>query len=213
MKRFCKPALSALIAGLLAYPVAFAQQPMSAADKFAQNLQRSFKNQGYDIDVIAFKSDKTLRLTSDLFKNAETREDQARDLWRNRKALCAMDIWFVEVGYHKGTFSDDVAKKMSLGCPAQKAAHLQGTKPGRESFVSDLNSGFASNSLSVHASAVGSTLLLEGDLFSDLAVTSLFVKRMLSDSETMRKLCLIDFARIEVKNKKRVMKVAPIVCK
>lgn len=118
----------------------------------------------------------------------------------------------VEIGYSKGTFSGDVAKKMSLGCPAQKAAHLQETKAGRESFVSDLNRGFASNSLNVRASAVDSTLVLEGDLFSDPTMTSLFVKKMLSDSDTMRKLCLIDFARIQVKNKKRVMKIAPIVC-
>lgn len=94
MSTLGKLASSVFVTGLLSCYGALAQQPMSAADKFAQNLQRSFKDQGYDIDVIAFKDDKTLRLTSDLFKDAETREDQARDLWKNRKALCAMDIWF-----------------------------------------------------------------------------------------------------------------------
>ncbi len=186
---------------------AVAEQQMSPAEKFAWNLQQSFKSEGYDIDVVALKDHRILRLTSDLFKDAATREDQARDLWKNRKALCGFDIWYVEVGYSKGMFSSDVTKKMSLGCPAAKAARIQETKGEREKYAASLDTA------EIHSNVSGTTLVFESGAFADPKNRSAFVQMMLGDPAVVRNLCQREFSQLQLKNKKQTVKTASVVCK
>lgn len=188
-------------------PTAVAQQQMSPAEKFAWNLQHTFKSQGYDIDVVALKGDRILRLTSDLFKDAATREDQAWDLWKSRKALCGFDIWYVEVGYSKGMFSSDVTKRMSLGCPAAKAARIQETKAEREKYARSLDTA------EIHSSVSGTTLVFESGAFADPKNRSAFVQMMLGDPAVVQNLCQREFSRLQLNNKKQIVKTAPVVCK
>ena len=87
---------------------------LSAADKSALNLERTFKNNGYDIDA-RVDIDKSLVFTSTFSKKPPLRETEASELWKERSTLCGLDIWYVKVGYSKGMFSSDVTKTLSIG--------------------------------------------------------------------------------------------------
>src|SRR5437867_6349874 len=114
------------------------ESQLSPADRFALNLERKFKENGYDIDA-SVGIDKSLVLTSDIFKDASARETEASELWKDRNTLCGLDIWYVKVGYSKGIFSSDVMKTLSLGCPAEKAARPQEMSAEREKAATTLS--------------------------------------------------------------------------
>ena len=64
-----------------------APRPPTRAEQYAMTLQQTYRNNGYDVSVLAFTNEKTLKLISDSFQDAESREDQANQLWALRKEL------------------------------------------------------------------------------------------------------------------------------
>src|ERR1700680_3438532 len=126
----CRLILIFLLAGLSA-----SSQQMSPADKFALSLQRTYQQQGYDIDVAYDESKHQLTLKSDLLTDATLREALVRALHGERQTLCGIGIWYLKVGYSKGWFSSDVMKSASMGCPAARAARIQATQTAREELA------------------------------------------------------------------------------
>lgn len=193
-----------LVTALIGVQIAFAQQ-MSPAEKFALNLQRNYKQNGYDIDVTYYKSGNELRLKSDLLQNAELRESLVSTLYKDRQTLCGLSIWYLKVGYSKGWFSSDVMKHASLGCPAAKAARIEQTKAAREELARGLNSP----DVGVRVRVDGTTLVCESDFFDDPVNRSKFTQMLLADRQ---KLCDREFAQIQLKGKKQARTV-PIACR
>ncbi len=179
---------------------------LTPADKFALSLQRTFKNNGYDIDA-RVGIDKSLIVTSDLFKDASSRETEANELWKDRNTLCGIDIWHVEVGYSKGVFSGDVTKNVSLGCPAEKAALIKEMAPERQKAAVALSVN------GIHATVNGVILVLESDFFSDPQMRSQFVQKVIALPDIMQKNCGLEFSEVQLTYKGKVKRTVPVVCK
>lgn len=178
---------------------------LSPADKFALNLEHTFKNNGYDIDA-RVDIDKSLVLTSDIFKDAAARETEASELWKERSTLCGLDIWYVKVGYSKGIFSSDVTKTLSLGCPAEKAARAQEMASEREKAAASLSAE------GVHASVKGTTMIFESDFFSEPAFRSQFVDKLVHSPDVMQKWCYLAVSQVQLTYKGKVVRTVPIEC-
>jgi zinc-ribbon domain len=178
---------------------------LSPADKFALNLENTFKNSGYDIDA-RVDIDKALVLTSDIFKDASARETEAAELWKERSTLCGLNIWYVKVGYAKGMFSSDVVKTLSLGCLAEKAARAQEMASEREKTAASLNSE------GIRASVKGTTMVFESDFFSEPTFRSQFVDRLVHSPDVMQKWCYLSVSQVQLTYKGKVVRTAPIAC-
>jgi len=194
------------LAGLLGAQALLAVQ-MSPADKYAMNLEQTFKSRGYDVDAVVL--DKALTLTSDMFRNAVVRESEARELYNERKALCALDIWYVRVGYSKGILSGDVMKSMSLGCPAEKASRVQQMKGEREAFAESLDKDTRPK---IRVRAVGTTLVFEGLAFGIPAYRSFFYRNVLSAPGSHENYCRLGIDSLQLKSKS-VTKSYRVVCR
>jgi hypothetical protein len=181
------------------------EQSMTPADKFALNLVRTFRNNGYDIDA-RIDIDKSLVLTSDFFQDASTRETEVAELWKERTTLCSMDIWYVKVGYSKGMFSGDVRKSISLGCLAEKTAYAAEMAPEREKAAASLSVD------GVRASVTGTTLSFESDYFSEATFRSQFVQRLEDNPDVRQANCRLAFAQIQLTYKGKVVRTVPVRC-
>jgi hypothetical protein len=177
----------------------------AAADKFAMDLQRTFKNNGYDIDA-RIDIDKSLVVTSDIFKDASAREAEVDELGKERVTLCSLDIWYVKVGYSNGLLSSDVSKNISLGCPEEKALHEREMAPERAKAAAQISIE------GVHASVAGTTLLIESDFFSESSFRSQFMQKVLGNPEVEKANCRLGFTLVKLTYKSRVVKSIPIRC-
>jgi len=159
-------------------------------------MQQGFQQQGFDVEVLPLGDEHTLMLRSDEFKDAAAREGVTEKLSEQRKALCAMGVWFLQVGYSKGTLSGDVMKTQSLACPAEKVARLQAHKQDRENFAASVQQGLGGK---YQVTAEGTTLVMKSDGdFGTAANRSQFIRMFMSDAETLRKLCGINFTHLKV---------------
>lgn len=181
------------------------ESELSPADKFALNLESTFRNNGYDIDV-SVDIDKSLVLISDIFKDAPARENEASELWNERSTLCGLDIWYVKVGYSKGMFSSDVAKTLSLGCPAEKVARVQEMAPEREKAAASLSED------GVRATAKGTTMIFDSDFFSQHAFRSQFVDKMVTPPDVMQRWCYLAVSEVQLTYKGKVVRTVPVEC-
>ena len=178
---------------------------LSAADQFALNLERRFKENGYDIDA-RVGIDKSLVVTSDIFKDASAREMEASELWKERDTLCGLEIWYIKVGYSKGIFSSDVTKNLSLGCPAGKAARAQEMASEREKTAESLNGD------GIRAGVNGTAMTFDSDFFSEATFRSQFVDRMVHSPEMMQKWCYLAVDKIQLTYSGKVVRTVPIKC-
>jgi|HubBroStandDraft_1064217.scaffolds.fasta_scaffold92854_2 hypothetical protein len=200
-----------VLAWLLVGCAAVAQQ-IKSADELALNLQRNFEQNGYDVSVRA-NHQHELILTSDSFQDSMTRDSAAGALTKDPKTLCNLGIWYIKVGYSKGTFSGDVMKTMSLGCPAANAARLEETKPLREEIARAANDPDGSGR--VHAHADGATLVVESSYFFDdpqngVTFAKAMAQKLLEDSQ---KLCAAAIGQLQMKGSKKVIKTVPVACR
>ena len=178
---------------------------LTPADKFALQLQHTFEANGYDITI--FVIDRALTAKSDLFKNAYSRESEANELAHDPKALCDLDIWYVKVGYSKGMFSGDIMKTINVGCPAEKIARIQEMAPEREKAASDLSVE------GMHATTMNTTLIFESDFFSDPALRSKFIRSVVKNGDHMRRLCNLEFTKVELRFQGRTVQTVSLSCK
>lgn len=183
----------------------------SKATQYASIIQQHLTNEGFEVNVFYLEDEKTLMLLSDEFKDAEAREAVAAKLREDRKLLCSIEIWYAKIGYHKGMLSGDVTKNLSLGCPAAKSANLKESEVKRKTFAANLVSDMAA--INVHSSIGGissTTLILESDDWT-LAQAPAF-GRMLLQSPAFSDLCRLGFARVQLRNKKQLLKTIPLAC-
>jgi hypothetical protein len=178
---------------------------LSPADKFALNLENTFKNSGYDIDA-RVDIHKALVLTSDIFKDASARETEAAELWNERSTLCRLNIWYVKVGYTKGMFSSDVVKSLSLGCPAEKEARALEMASEREKTAASLNSE------GIRASVKGTTMVFESDFFSEPTFRSQFADRLVHSPDVMQKWCYLSVSQVQLTYKEKIVRTVQIAC-
>jgi len=176
---------------------------LTAAERFALELEKKYQQNGYDIDVSVV--DHELRLKSDLLQDANLRESLVNALRKDSHTLCGLEIWYLKVGYSKGWFSSDVMKSASLGCPAAKAARLQETKSSRDELAAQLNS--PEEGVKIHAD--GTTLVCESDFFTEADNRTRFVQLILGNRQ---KLCDRGFSAIQLAKGGKVIKTVPIQC-
>jgi hypothetical protein len=180
--------------------------PSPQAKDFAFNMTRTFQQDGLDIEVRA-EIDNSLVLTSDLFEDEGVREEYVDALWKGRKKLCGMKIWYVKVGYSKGMFSSDVMKELSLGCPAEKAAHIQEMAPEREKAAATLSGD------GLQVSVKGTTLLMDSDLFYRPSNCEQFVQKVANGALEKKKMCYLAVDRVQLTYHGKVVKTVPVICK
>jgi len=207
-----------LLAILLTLASAFAQE-ITERDKLIFEMQNNYQREGLDVEVLYSASEKALILRSDLFKDIAMREQQidliARDnVWK--KALCNVGLWYLQGGYSKGTFSRDVMKTVSLGCPAEKAALDQQHRAEREKFAAslqqDFNQGQDPVAKGTRVSAHGTTLVMESNLFAKPTDRAAFVRMFMADALVLQKLCGIRFSHLQVKGGGQARTV-PLPCR
>jgi hypothetical protein len=191
---------------------------LTAANKFALNLENNYKSNGLDVKVRAgidnsFVLTPYLALTSYLFEDAEVREAYAAALLKERKNLCGVGIWYVRVGYSNAMSPSGVTKDFSLGCPAEGVAYIQKMAPEREKAALELSTD------GVQGSVKDRTLLFESNFFSKPMYCEPFVRGIVSaygygnSALGKKKLCYIAVDRVQLTYHGKVMKTVPIVCK
>lgn len=175
------------------------------AETFAMQLDRYYKQNGYDIDA-SVDADKALVLRSDRFKDDSAREAEAADFWNERAKLCKLEIWYLKVGYSKGVLSGDVMKTVSLGCVAQKAAYAKEMAPEREKAAAALSTD------DMHASVSGTTLIFDSDRFADPNYGLRFMQMMQADQLANEANCKLAFTEIRLSYMGKLVRKMPLKC-
>jgi len=187
------------------------EQQRNAARALALQLQQMYHEEGLDVDVSYYGN--TLELTSDEFRDVGARDTAIGNIPQStRHKFCDFGLWYLKVGYSKGTFSSNVARTVNLGCSQERIARIRETEDARKQWASTLS--VSEGSQSIRASADGTTLVFESDSFKDPANMRMFADSFgLAGSGERENLCRLNFTQVRLKTAAKVVRVIPIHCR
>ena len=163
------------------------EQQRNAARALALQLQQMYRQEGLDVDVTYYGN--TLELTSDEFRDVGARDTAIGNIPQSTKhKFCDFGIWYLKVGYSKGTFSSNVARTVNLGCSQERLARIHETEGARKQWASTLS--VSEGAQSIRASADGTTLLFESDSFKDPANTRMLQTTSVLQVPAKCKICV-----------------------